>query len=109
MNPNGGTEFSSPLSSDNLLHSMIKGIIRSIEKTDTKLDKITEDVAEIRSTVDKLGIDHVFSDIKKLETEQESLDRRLSNVENYHNRIMGIGVVVAFAVAVAAVAVNLLK
>lgn len=111
MNPSNGSgsEFSSPLSSDNLLHGMIKGIIRSIEKTDAKLDKITEDVAEIRSTVDKLGIDHIFSDIKRLETVTDNHDKRILRVENYHNRILGVVAVIGFMLAVASIAVNLLR
>lgn len=111
--PNGSPEFTSPLSTDSLLHSMIKGIIRSIsenkQSTDKTLDKITEDVSEIRSTVDKLGIDHIFSDIAKQDEKIKGHDIRIQKVENYHNRILGVVGVAGFMLALAAVAVNLLK
>lgn len=104
-----GQEFTSPLSSESLLHGMIKGIIRSIEKTDGKIDKITEDVAEIRSTVDKLGIDQIFGKIAKLEEKVDGHEPRIRKVEDYHNRVLGVVGIAGFMLAIAAVAVNLLK
>ena len=109
---NGGP-FISPLSSDNLIHTLLKTIQASIAENkrefDVKFDKLSGDVADIRSTVDRLGVDHIFSDIKKLETEQTNQDKRLTRVEDYHNRILGVVAVAGFMLAVSAVAVNFFK
>jgi predicted nuclease with TOPRIM domain len=59
-----------------------------LNKLDGKLDKLTEDVTEL-----KVGQAEIKGDIKALDTKVEGLDKRVSNQE-FTNRGVLIGLVV---------------
>lgn len=87
-----------------LLHTILKDIRSDLAShkvsTDQKLDAIYEDINELRSQVDRLGIDHIFSDIQSNKAKLDDVDKRVGKLENYHNRILAVVAFSAFLLAV---------
>lgn len=110
---NTNPEFKSPLSSENLIHTLLKNIQTDIkdnkQEVDKKLDNLHKNVSELRSSVDKLGIDHILGRIEGSEKDFENLDKRVQKLENYHNKVLGIVSVVGFLLALSAIIVNFFK
>lgn len=101
------TEFQSPLSQDSLMHTILKDIQNRIidnkKETDRKLERMSDDITEIRSSVDKLAIDHLLGDVKEVKGNYNHLDGRVKKVESYHNKVLGIVAFVGFVLAVVAI------
>lgn len=101
------SEFEAPLSRENLMHTILKDIQNRIidnkKEIDRKLERMTDDISEIRSSVDKLAIDHLLGDIKEVKANYDHLDDRVKKVESYHNKVLGIIAFVGFVLAIIAI------
>ncbi len=98
-------EFGTPSSNEMVyVRQMLQDIKKTVtdhkKEVEVKLSKLNTDVGHIRSSVDRLGVDHLVDDIKELKKKDSCLSRRTTKLESSHNKMLGIIAFIGFILIV---------